>query len=100
MTKRENVFEVISTWEKDGKRTDVITVCKGNENHIHAQFRGWNPFPCFTMETSWPVLREYLVKNNYIQVGKEIQIWFMDDIDQTTGEIVNHWEKRTIICIN
>lgn len=50
-----------------GKTCKVISERK-KESVFHVTFVGWNPFPCFSMETSFPTLINWLTQNGWIQL--------------------------------
>ena len=53
--------------KETGKVVKVISSAQNNGRH-HVTFQGWNPFPCFSMETSFKVLREWLIDNGWYEM--------------------------------
>ena len=50
------------------KSCKVVSTIKENGHH-HVSFRGWNPFPCYCMETSFNTLKDWLAKNNWVEMN-------------------------------
>lgn len=51
-----------------GKTCKVISERK-KDCVFHVTFRGWNPFPCFSMETSWNPLIDWMTNNGWIELA-------------------------------
>ena len=45
----------------------VVSQLKNGKHHV--VFRGWNPFPCYSMETSFKTLRDWLSDNGWIELA-------------------------------
>ncbi len=55
----------IHTFVKGEKKCKVTSQRKGN-NFI-VTFCGWNPFPCYSMETSWSTFKKWMNENGWIE---------------------------------
>lgn len=57
------------------KECKVITSTRvPNGGNLIVRFQGWNPFPCYQMETSWKVFTEWMANNNWIEINGILKI--------------------------
>ena len=99
MIETERNLTITSTWTKENKICHVHTnrdpgddfpptkadkVCK-------AWFTGYNPFPCYTMETTYAVLADWLKANGWEKQKNMVIVYTCDQINTETGEVVGSW---------
>ena len=53
---------------ENGKKCKVISTRLPNGN-FSVVFRGWNPFPCYSMETSWSTLQKWMTDNGWLELA-------------------------------
>lgn len=54
----------------NGKEVKVITSTRvPNGGNLIVRFQGWNPFPCYQMETSWKVFTEWMANNGWMETN-------------------------------
>lgn len=68
-----------SIWKKDGKVCKVHSTWKKGSTNITFQFTGWNPFPCFSMMSTYPVVAKWLQDNGWVDTGKRIYANYHDN---------------------
>lgn len=56
----------------NGKECKVISTRQGD--NFLVTFRGWNPFPCYQMVTSWPTFVDWMTNNNWIETNGFLRI--------------------------
>lgn len=91
----------ISCWKNGEKSCTVITKREMGDNAKNrypnvykATFNGWNPFPCYSMNTTIDVLFDWLYANGWIMEVGGKRIVKVTEFDDDTKEIVS--EKETI----
>ena len=100
---RERKYCGTSRWKKEREgggyplTLRVETEKKDKFGHCTAIFVGHNPFPCFSMETSFPVLAAWLKANGWVQYGDTWLTMVEDSINDDTGEIWRHANVNTTI---
>lgn len=88
--KRETVVTYMSTWTKEGKTCHVHSERKAGDRTAKFWFRGWNPFPCMYMTSTATCVGNWLNSNGWKRIPNDRINIIDDDIDETTGEILNH----------
>ena len=84
-----------STWKKGTDWFHLTTTKNGNEKKYTAYFSGpCQPFPCFSMETTYSVLASWLNANGWERCHIVDKTHIYDEIDNETGEIVFHSEIK------
>ena len=81
-----------SWWEKDNLVTKMVSVYKNGNEVGNFEFHTYNPFPCYTMRTTYHVVSAWLKANGWTRREVTIDKYITDDISDETGEILNHWE--------
>ncbi len=96
MKKATNVI-MESTWQKDGKTCKVCSEKAIVNNGYKAlpsrrgtfTFKGCNPFPCYSMESTYESVSAWLLSNGWKRAARTTSITiFYDVIDDNTGEVL------------
>lgn len=83
MTKIIKVTETHKFINLNADKTCKVISTRLNNGNLSVVFSGWNPFPCYRMETSWEVFTKWMEANGWIELagftriitkeGKEMQ---------------------------
>ena len=87
-TEREICY--VSEWTKGDKTCKVHSARKDGNKKANVWFTGWNPFPCFAMETTATCVIKWLKANGWERKVNGSITMFNDTIDEETGEVVDH----------
>lgn len=82
----------ISWWEKGNMVTKVVSEYNDGNKIGTFEFQIYNPFPCYTMRTTYHVVSAWLKANGWVRREVTIDKYITDNISDETGEILNHWE--------
>lgn len=64
-----------SIWTKDNRICKVNSRANyknGHPDKIVFTFIGWNPFPCYSMVSTYPVVAKWLTENGWTKMPKEL----------------------------
>lgn len=82
----------ISWWGKDKLVTKMVSEYKNGNKIGTFEFQIYNPFPCYSMRSTYGVVSGWLKANGWTRREVTIDKYITDDISDVTGEILNHWE--------
>lgn len=89
-------FKASSYWKKGCKICRIETEKDATSHISKCRFHGDNPFPCYSMTTTFSVLAEWLRNNGWERINNEIFEIINDTIDDETGEVLCHSVERNI----
>lgn len=90
MKAKESKVAYESVW-KNGSRTCTVraTKLKGDKTAVFT-FSGFNPFPCFYMQSTYACVAKWLQENGW-KNGNKFSVTHTEDVINTeTGEIISH----------
>lgn len=97
-----------SDWENDKKIChvhskreiirDIATGATYPTSVATFQFSGWNPFPCYSMHSTFGVVAKWMRENGWMPNGNYSKEIYYETIDTETGEILLQ-EKEKVITI-
>jgi len=93
--KKEYMYAT-SAWKKDGNICNVHTtkeIC--GKRIADISFTGTNPFPCYSMKSTYGVVAEWLKENGWTKTETERITRVVDQVDDTTGEVTSHSSRTT-----
>ena len=82
----------ISWWEKGNMVTKVVSEYENGNKIGFFKFQIYNPFPCYSMRSTYGVVSRWLKISGWKQREVTIDKYITDEISEETGEILNHWE--------
>lgn len=100
---------ITSNWEKDGKVCRVLSerdiVLEPNSRKrvpvpvATFQFSGYNPLPCYSMQSTFEIVSQWMYKNGWKPSGNRSTETFYVTIDTETEEVLL-LEREKVITVH
>lgn len=91
--KKDITTTIMSIWQKEDKICRIQSTQEGNGTPIFV-FRGYNPFPCFNMKSTFTIINKWMKENGWERKPGGYKVVTIDEIDPETGELLWHSSTR------
>ena len=95
---KETKIKGNSVW-KNGDKKCIVCSERQTKNNVKedtwkVNFKGWNPFPCYSMSTNIGVLFSWLSSNGWTMMKGGTRVELIRETDDITGKIIS--EKKSV----